>query len=244
MRHHTFFSLAELNQAIRRLLDDLNRRPMRGWGKSRRELFLDLEQLALQPLPDSPYDPATVLARATVGIDYHIEFDGNFYSVPYRLIRQRVMVRATERTVEVFRKGFRVASHLRIVPKRRHHQTNPEHRPPTHKAYLEWTPERFLHWAEKIGHATQQLIQKRLQSARHPEQAFRACLGILGLAKRYGDKRLEAACQRAIHYDITSYRGIKNILQSDYDRLPISGQSDQQQSCPSHTNVRGATYYH
>lgn len=241
LRHRTFFALAELNRAIRDLLEEVNQRPMRAWGKSRRELFLTLDQPALRPLPDQPYDALTVLVHATVGIDYHVGFDKNFYSVPYRFLQKPVMVRATERTVEIFHQGVRVASHPRILGVNRY-TTLPDHRPPSHRAYLEWTPERMLRWAASIGPSTAALIQLRLHMRQHPEQSFRACLGILRLATRYGHDRLEAACRRALVSGIQHYRGIKHILEHAYDRLdheevapPTNG--------PAHAHVRGATYY-
>jgi len=240
LRHRTFFSLADLNHALRELLDDLNRRPMRGWEKSRRELFEMLDRPALRPLPERPYEFA-VLAHAKVGIDYHVEFDHNFYSVPFPLLRQPVLVRATERTVEILHKGSRVASHPRALGTR-HFRTLPEHRPPAHRAYLEWTPERFLRWATKIGPATHQLIEARLASRAHPEQSFRACLGILGLAKRFSDARLEAASARALSFGIHSYKGLKNILDHHYDRVDAA-QDTAPPAPAAHPNVRGTTYY-
>lgn len=242
LRHRTFFALAELNRAIRDLLEEVNRRPMRAWGRSRRELFLAAEQSALRPLPDQPYDALTVLVHATVGIDYHVGFDKNFYSVPYRFLRHPVMVRATERTVEIFHQGVRVASHPRARGVNRY-ETLSDHRPAAHRAYLEWTPERFLRWATTIGPSTTELIQIRLTTRAHPEQSFRACLGILRLATRYGHDRLEAACRRALVSGIHQYRGIKNILMHAYDRLDHE-EASPPTPCPAHANVRGTTYYH
>lgn len=241
LRRRTFFSFAELNRAVRELLDDLNQRPMRNWGKSRRQLFEEIEQDALQPLPSQPYDSLTVLRSATVGIDYHIGFDKNFYSVPFQLIRQPVMVRATETTVEIFHKGNRVASHCRCRRENRY-ETLEEHRPPAHRAYLDWTPDRFLRWANKIGPATTEIIQIRLNEKKHPEHSFRACLGILGLAKKFGDNRLEAACLRALSCGIHFYKGIKNILDHSLDRIETERINDK--TSPAHANVRGTTYYH
>lgn len=241
LRHRTFFSLADLNQAILLLLESLNNRPMRNWGKSRSELFASLDQPALRPLPDRPYDAMTIMAHARAGIDYHVEFEKKFYSVPYQLLRQPVMVRATEQTIEIFHKGNRVASHVRAIGGTLF-VTLDEHRPPSHKAYLEWSPERFLRWAEKIGPASASIIKLRLNSRQHPEQSFRSCLGILGLSKKYGEDRLEAACDRGLRYGIHFYKGIKNILDHNYDRI-----REQQKTTtavvPVHDNVRGKSYY-
>ena len=241
LRHHTLFSLGALNRAISGLLDELNQRPMRAWGKSRRQLFDELEQPALQPLPERAYDEQTVLLVATVGVDYHVGFDKNFYSVPYPLVRQSVMVRATENTLEIFHKGNRVASHCRSR-RVNWYETIAEHRPPAHRAHLDWSPERFLRWANQIGPAATSLIQLRLNAKKHPEHSFRACLGILGLAKKYGDARLEAACRRALASGIHFYKGIKNILDHSFDRLEVDQKSDA--TTPAHANVRGKTYYH
>jgi transposase len=167
-------------------------------------------------------------------------FDHNFYSVPYRLCGQEAWIRATQRTVEVFVKTQRVASHRRAFSTHRYF-TLDEHRPPAHKKYLEWTPERFLRWAHKIGPATAQLIETRLNAKDHPEQSYRACLGILGLAKRYTDPRLEAACHRAFRCGIHSYQGLKNILDSRYDQLSLD--LSEPKTLPAHPHVRGKTYY-
>jgi transposase len=239
LRKMRFFGLGAVNQAIWGLLEELNDRTMKHLGKSRRELFQALDRPALQPLPERPYELAT-FGKAKVGVDYHIQFDANFYSVPYPLLRQETLVRATQRTVEVYHKHQRVASHRRAFTTGKYY-TLDEHRPPAHKKYLEWTPERFLRWAHQIGPGTAQLIQTRLDSKQHPEQSYRACLGILGLAKRYTEPRLEAACQRALRCGIFHYQGIKNILDNHYEQLSL----DLPQPTPpaAHPNVRGKTYY-
>ena len=241
LRHRTFFSLADLNQAIRQLLADINNRPMRNWGMSRRQLFISLDQPALRPLPDQPYDALMTIVNAKVSIDYHVEFERNFYSAPYQLLKQSVMVRATDHVIEIFHKGSRVASHRRASGVN-HFVTLDEHRPPSHQAYLEWNPDRFVRWAEKIGTATVAIIKLRLNSKDHPEHSFRSCLGILGLAKKYGDDRLEAACRRGLPAGIHFYKGIKNILEHNYDRLseqPTKATA----STLDHSNLRGRKYF-
>lgn len=239
LRKMRFFGLGALNQAIRGLLDELNDRTMKHLGKSRRELFETLDRPALLALPERPYELAT-FRKAKVGVDYHIQFDANFYSVPYPLLRQPTLVRATQRTVEVYHKHQRVASHRRAFTTGKYY-TLDEHRPPAHKKYLEWTPERFLRWAHQIGPATAQLIQTRLESKQHPEQSYRACLGILGLAKRYTEPRLEAACQRALRCGISHYKGIKNILDNHYEQLNLELPNPNPPA--AHPHVRGKTYY-
>ncbi len=243
LRDQHFVGLAALNQAIRALLDEINDRPMRHLGKSRRALFEAIDRPALRPLPDTPYEFAT-FKKATVGIDYHVAFDGNFYSVSFHLTRRRVEVRATERTVEILYQFQRVASHRRGVTDGHRYYTLAVHRPPNHQRYGQWSPERFLSWAAKIGPATRQVIQTRLDAKVHPEQAYRSCLGILGLAKRTSDRRLEAACARAIRCGISHYRGIKNILDSRFDQLALDLAEPETPPHPAHPNVRGPGYYH
>ncbi len=242
LRDRRLVGLAEANQAIGALLDEINHRPMAHLGKSRHELFETLDRPALRPLPRSPYEFAT-FKKATVGIDYHVAFDGNFYSVPYKLVRQRLWVRATQHVVEILHHHQRVASHLRAPGAKHRYYTLDEHRPPQHKHYLDWTPERFLSWAQKIGPATRKLIHTRLNAKVHPEQAYRSCLGILGLAKRYGNDRLEAACLRALRCGISHYRGIKNILDSRFDQLSLEFPENPPSPQPAHPNVRGPGYY-
>jgi len=239
LRNRTFFGLGELNLAIRELLEELNDRPMRHLGKSRRELFEALDRPALKPLPAEPYEFAT-WKKIKVSIDYHVEFDGHYYSVPHRLIGEKVFLRATERTVEVFHKHQRVASHPRSRARGRH-TTKAEHMPPSHRYYAEWSPDRFLHWAEKIGPQTRALIERVLASRRHPQQAYRTCLGVLGLAKRYSQQRLEAACARALPAGIRSYKGLKNILDTHLDQVPLEEPASM--SLDPHANIRGPSYY-
>jgi len=189
LRKRKFFSLAELNQAIRQLLEELNNRPMRHLGQSRRELFQSLDQPALKPLPATPYEFA-VWKKARVNIDYHVEFDKHYYSVPFSLIHQQVYIRATQHTIQISFKNRCVASHLRSHT-RGSHTTVSDHMPPAHQKYADWTPERILRWAETMGPHTTQLIDALFASRKYPQQAFRSCLGILRLGQRYGPDRLE-----------------------------------------------------
>jgi len=239
LRNRRFFGLADLNRAIRELLNELNNRLMRHLGKSRRELFETLDQPALRPLPGLPYEFA-IWKKARVHIDYHIEFDKHYYSVPYTLVRKEVFLRATERTVEVFYKHRRVASHTRSRDRGRY-TTLPEHMSPAHRKYCEWSPDRFLRWAEKIGPCTAQLVKAVLISRKHPQQAYRSCLGILRLGKRYTDERLEAACRRALPAGIRSYKGIKNILDTKLDQ--IQPEEPTTAALTTHANIRGQSYY-
>jgi transposase len=240
LRNHTFFSLADLNRAIRELLDELNTRPMKHLERSRRELFQELDQPALRPLPEQPYEFAT-WKKATVNIDYHVEFEKHYYSAPYKLMQKAVYIRATQSTVEIFFNNKRVASHCRVKAPGRH-TTVAEHMPPAHQKYLEWSPERLVGWAQKTGPHTAQLVQVLLDSRQHPQQAYRSCLGVLRLGSRYGEERLEAACRRALPAGIHSYKGVKNILDAKLDRVEV----DQPSAVvpDSHENIRGQAYYH
>jgi len=239
LRDRTFFSLAELNRAIWELLDQLNNRPMRHLGQSRRELFESLDRPALAPLPAHPYEFAR-WKKARVHIDYHVAFEKHYYSVPYTLIGKEVDIRATEKTVEIFYNRTRRASHRRSQAQGRY-SSQSEHMPAAHQKYHEWSPERFLRWAEEMGPHTSQLIAAVLDARQHPQQAYRSCLGILGLGKRYSNERLEAACGRAHPAGIRSYKGIRNILENKLDQL----KRDQPPAAPlpAHANIRGDSYY-
>lgn len=240
LRHHTFFELGELNEAISGLLEDLNRRPMQKLGVSRCELWERIDRPALQPLPVGHYELAQ-WQSARVNIDYHVEVDHRPYSVPYQLVGEEVEVRSTASLIEVYYKGRRVTSHRR----RYDHQpsTYPEHMPSSHRAHAEWTPSRLIHWAEKAGPAAGRLVAGILKSRPHPEQGYRACLGLMRLGRRYGRERLEMACARAEHLRSYSYRTVKNILAADQDRLPLEDDSSVPAPTPSHSNIRGAEYY-
>ena len=238
-RNRTFFSLAELNQAIWELLEELNHRTMHHLGKSRRELFEALERPALKRLPTEPYELA-IWKKAKVNIDYHVEFDKHYYSVPHQVIGEEVFIRAAERTVEIFHKHCRVASHPRSRDRGRY-TTQADHMPPAHRYYAEWSPDRFLRWAEKIGPQTRALIEAALASRRHPQQAYRTCLGILGLARRYSEERLEAACVRALPAGIRSFKGVNNVLEAGLDQMPLEEPASAR--LDPHANIRGPFYY-
>jgi len=239
LRDWTFFSLAKLNQTIWELLDELNNRPMRHLEQSRQELFASLDQPALAPLPTQPYEFAR-WKKACVHIDYHVAFEKHYYSVPYALIGKEVDIRATEKTVEIFYRRTRQASHRRVHSPGRF-STQREHMPPAHRQVSDWSPERFLRWAKEIGPHTAQLVAVVLDGRRHPQQAYRSCLGILSLGKRYTNARLEAACRRALPAGICSYKGIHNILKNKLDQLEPD--PPPATPLPTHTNIRGENYY-
>ena len=224
LRHRTFFSLAELNEAIWEKLEVLNARPMQKLGVSRRELYERLDRPVLKPLPQESYELST-WKRCRVNIDYHVEVENNLYSVPYQLIHEKVEARVTASVVEVLFKGKRVASHPRKKGKG-HYSTNPEHMPRSHREHLEWTPSRLLHWAEQSGRATGRLVAGILESRPHPEQGFRSCLGVMRLGSRWGSERLEAACARAEALSSYSYRTVKNILSAGLDRVVLESDAE------------------
>lgn len=243
LRHRRFFSLAELNAAIRELLVVLNDRPRQKLGVSRRHLFEQLDRPALRPLPATRYELAE-WGDATVNIDYHVVVDHNYYSVPSQLVHQRVEVRLSAPCVELFLKGRRVVSHGRLWG-RGQYATDPAHMPHAHRAHAEWTPSRLIAWAETTGRATAELVAALLASKPHPEQGYRACLGIMRLAKAAGAARLESACTRALALDSPRYRTVQNILASGIDRLPAerSAPETAPPARPTHPNIRGSAYY-
>jgi len=241
LRNRRFFSLVELNAAIRECVADLNAKIMRKLGVSRNELFAEIDRPALKPLPQAPYEYAE-WKKCRVAPDYHVEIAGHYYSVPSRLIREELEVRITDTTIEILHKGIRVASHARSYARHRH-TTVTEHMPSAHRRYAEWTPARMMREAEKIGLATVALIQAIMQAKPHPEQGYRACLGILRLARSYGSARVEAACRRGNNIGATSYGSIKSILQHGLDRAYADDAPPAAQPI-HHRNIRGNGYYH
>ena len=241
LRNRVFFSLAELNEAIWEKVRQINDRPMQKLGVSRREMFERLDRPVLKPLPSSRYEMRQ-WKTCGVNIDYHVEVDHNFYSVPHTLLYEKVEARFTQCTVEIFVKNDRIASHARL-PGRGRHSTTPEHMPAAHRAHAEWSPSRLISWGEKTGPATGRVVAEILRRYPHPEQGYRSCLGLLRLSKAYGPERLEAACNRAEHLGSPRYRTAKNILVSGTDRLAIEDEPASPPSLPFHENVRGPGYY-
>ena len=242
LRNVQSFSLAELNGHIRRRIDEMNDRPRRVYGKSRRQLFEELDRPALRPLPAVPYQYAQ-WKKARVNIDCHVELCGHYYSAPYPLLQQPVELRYTESTVEILHEGKRVALHRRGHERGRH-TTVAEHLPHGHQEHLKWSADRLLEWARTVGPMTQALCDRILQSKAHPEQGYRACLGLLRLSKQYGKERLEAACQRALWTGAVYYKSVKNILEHNLDREPCFDDSQTRAaSVAVHENVRGPEYY-
>ena len=200
-----------------------------------------LDKPALKPLPATRYEYLE-FKLARVNIDYHVEFDKHYYSVPHHLVKTQVEIQASRDGVAIFFKDQQVARHARSQ-RQGGFTTNTHHMPEAHQRHQQWTPKRLLSWAGTIGPATHAMVELFLQRKQVPEQAYRACLGLLNLAKQYTPARLEAACLRAHHIKALRLANIKSILQSNMDQLPLPLEP-QAQASESHSNVRGANYYH
>jgi transposase len=242
LRHQSFTSFSGLNQAIRPLLESLNGRTMRDYGQSRRSLFETVDQPALKPLPQHPFSLAT-WKQAKVNLDYHIEVEHHYYSVPYQFVRHEVRVKVSESLVEVFHDAQRIAMHERSRVCYRH-STKPEHMPPAHWAYKTQSQQQFLAWAGQIGPYTTQQVQAILAQKDYEEQAFRSLRGVQQLATTYGAARLEAACRYAQVFGLVGLRRLRSLLQTNLDQAPLP-ETDTPHVIPgTHDNVRGQPYYH
>jgi transposase len=240
LRNRRFFSLAEINAAIRDLVRQLNGRVTRHLGTSRRALFEEIERPALKALPVEPYVYAE-WKQCRVAFDYHIEVERHYYSVPHALLREPVWARITARTVEVFHRGKRVAAHVRSSSDRRH-TTVREHMPSSHRRYADWTPERIRRQAGEIGRNTATLVEIIMRERSHPEQGFRAAVGIIRLVKSYGRDRLEAACERALQIGARSFTSVNSILKNNLDAKQPAPAADG--PAIAHPNIRGPRYFH
>jgi transposase len=240
LRNSSFFSIDEINRAVRVLLEKLNNRPLKKLGRSRNELFEEIDKPHLQPLPEKPFELAEWKIGVRVNLDYHVEFQNDLYSVPYQLVHEVVDLRATASTIEIFHRHKRIASHLRGNGKRQY-STLSEHMPRSHQAHAEWTPSRMLRWAGEVGPATKTLAERIIEERPHPEQGYRACLGILRLGKRYTPERLEKAAERALACRSHSYRSVASILEKKLDSQPLPRLT--QGSLPIHENIRGSSYF-
>jgi transposase len=240
LRRDTFVGLAELNAAIAKLLQELNQRPFKKLPGTRASQFEAIDKPALKKLPVKPYEFST-FSVARVHVDYHVEVERHYYSVPYTLIKQLVHVRLTANTLECFYNGERVASHLRSYQKGKH-TTLKEHMPKSHQKFSDWSPGRFLNWAINIGPATRDVIKHLLTKAIHPEQSYRACFGILTFAKQYGKERLESACQRALVIGSPKRHSILSILKNGLDKQPLVPPVFSRR-IQVHENIRGAAHY-
>lgn len=241
LRHQRFFSLEELNAAIKPLLNELNERPFQKLPGSRRSVFQSLDRPAMRPLPPTPYVYAE-WKGVRAAFDYHVDVDGHYYSVPHALVGCELWARFSAATVEVFHRSVRVASHVRSY-QRGVHTTLAEHMPRSHRAHAEWSPARLLHWGASIGVNTGAVVEHLLKSKPHPEQGYRTCLGLLSLARQYGQGRLEAASALAIKLRSPTRKSVLSILKTGRDqRQPVD--TTLQLDLPAHSNVRGPKYYH
>ena len=241
LRNRRFFSLAELNAAIAELLADLNQRAFKKLPGCRMSAFEALDRPALHALPAARMTIAR-FKRCRVNIDYHIEVDGHYYSVPHRLVRAEVEARITTTTVEILAGNRREAVHA-YSSRKGAFTTLAEHMPASHRAHREWTPAKLIGWGERIGVATAALVRWQMEHRPHPEQGYRACLGLQRLARQFGDARLEAACARAMSIGSPTYQSVNSILASGLDRQAVATDRPQA-SLPAHDNVRGPEYYH
>jgi len=243
IRDWKFYSLAKLNEAIREKLEEYNLKPMQRLKVSRRELFNEIEKSELQPLPTEPYE-LRKFKKLKVQFNYHIYFsdDTHYYSVPYRYVKKSVSVIYTNSVVEIYYKNTRIAFHRRDRSFNKY-TTIKDHMPPQHKWVSDWTPERFIKWADSMGTPIKTLIEQILNQKQHPEQGFKTCLGILSLSKKYGKDRLNMACAKALQFNRYTYKAVNNILRNGME----SAQDDEQEvlfrSLPVHDNIRGNQYY-
>ena len=242
LRNHTFTSIAEINAAIAPLLKTFNEKEFQKLPGNRHSQFELLDKPALKALPPERYEYCT-WKKARVNIDYHVVFENHYYSVPYLHIHREIFLRVTSKTIEIFYKNERIAAHKRSHQKYAY-TTLKKHMPPHHHAYAKWTPERLKTWADKIGKATAAFITHMIATRPFPEQAYRACLGVLRLGKRYGELRLEKACERALFIGATRYRQVQTILENNMDKLPLPNVQAGQTLPSHHENVRGPIYYH
>jgi transposase len=239
LRNRTFFSLVELNDAIAELVVILNRRPFKKMSGSRQSFFERLDKPALRELPALPFEYPD-WKKATVNVDYHVCFEDHFYSVPCRLVREPVMLRVTGTLVEIQHRGQRVAVHPRSH-QRYGYSTIPGHMPAAHRWQSEWTPARLIEWGRKHGAHIADIFEGIMERKAHPEQGFRACLGIMRLGRKVGDERLNAACGRAREIGGLSYRCVRNILENGQENAPLERMPPGPEF--QHENVRGADYY-
>lgn len=241
LRHETFFSLAALNIRIKELLEQLNNKPFQKLPGSRRSQFETLDKPALRPLPSLPYRYVDI-KKVKVGIDYHIGYRNHFYSVPHQLVGKQLEVHASSNCVQVYNLDTLITTHPRKYAAG--FTTNPAHMPENHRAHGAWTPARLLNWGATIGPYTRQMVQQLIDDKAHPEQAYRACLGLLNLNNHYGSKRLENACRLGITEGLRYVKNIRNILKHNRDQKPATSEETKPTLNQHHENVRGSKHYH
>ena len=240
LRNRQFFSLSEVNAAIRPLLVQLNGKVSRHLGASRRQLFDQLDNPALKPLPVAPYVYAE-WKKCRAGLDYHVAIDKHYYSVPYQLLKKDLWARITDRTIEVFHVGQRVASHVKTSSNGKH-STLRDHMPAHHQFRDDWTPERITARAARVGPNVAIFVEVVMRDRKHPEQGYRTCLGVIRLADKFGRDRLDAACSRALEINARSYSSLLSILKNGIESRPRTRATDE--PAITHPNIRGADYFH
>jgi transposase len=241
LRNHIFYSRDELNQAIAELNQEHNNTPFQRLDTTRQKLFLEVEAGELKPLPAKRYEFKS-FCYPTVAFNYHVYLseDRHYYSVPYRYRGKKVKVAYTASEVYIIYDNRRIASHRRDIVQGGY-TTREEHMHPSHRYYCQWNPKRIIGWAAKIGPDVKKVVAKTLSSASYPEQAYKSCVGIISLAKKYGNARTNNACKRALYYRLYKYRAIKNILEKGLDG--VEEEREEQQTLPLHENIRGKEYY-
>jgi len=239
IRNRIFHTIDELNSVIRTELNTYNTIPMQRLNTSRKQLFYDIEKNALNPLPTEKYEIRT-FKSLKAQFNYHVFLneDKHHYSVPYRYRGKQLTVIFTDSIVEIFYKNNRIALHKRN-PMINGYSTITEHMPTQHREYSEWSPQRFINWATKIGNHVATVITTILSAKKHPEQAFKTCMGILKLTDKYDNNRLNNACEKAIEFNYITYKGVKYILEQNLDNY----QEELFQPLPAHNNIRGQNYY-
>jgi transposase len=239
LRHERFDTVAQVDAAIAALLPSLNERPFQKLPGSRASVFAELDAPALMPLPAQRYELAR-FKTVKVHIDYHVEIEAHRYSVPHALVGQTLEARITRHALELLLRGQRVAAHARN-DRRGGYTTVEAHMPAAHRAHLEWTPQHLIDWGQRIGLSCGELITRLLQTYKHPEHGYRSCLGLLSLSRRYGEARLEAACERALALGTWRYRHVRDLLANQRDLATEATASDW--ISPAHANLRGPGYY-
>jgi transposase len=225
--------------AVKPLLEKLNAKEMRHVKQSRRQLFETLDAPALKPLPKFEYE-LSQWAKAKVGPNYHVSFNKHFYSVPHGLVQQEIEIRATAKTIEILSKGLRVASHVRDDTAHKY-STLGAHMPNAHREYAEWTPERLMKWAAKVGPNCVAMVQGIMRRKQHAQQGFTACMGVVSLSNKFGIERVEAACARAVKAQAFSYKSVKAVLRNGLETQPLEVAKDV--PLPTHENIRGPGYF-
>lgn len=242
LRRDTFYTLTALNQRIKELLNRLNSKSFQKLDGCRQSLFELTDKPALKPLPLIPYQ-FTEIKKVRVNVDYHVEVKKHYYSVPHGLLRKTLEAHITEHTVTLYYHNQCVAQH-RKMDRPGGHTTMTEHMPQSHREYADWTPQRLLSWAHKLGKYVVLWVQQQLESRAHPQQSYRACLGLLNLSKTYPKERLDRACRRGLETGASRLKNIKAILKSRLDEQPVQGELNDVVSTVSHDNIRGNSYYH